>query len=76
MQPRPEEKMKPEKYSFTHDERGLTSLMSRTLSLRRAGFKTFARTETVAHFPLYVLTAIPAPRLNRQARGCDIRVPA
>jgi hypothetical protein len=61
-----------EKYFFTGTEAGLTLMLMTTLSLRRAGFKTRTHVEHIAHFPVHVLTATPAPRLTRRERGCDL----
>lgn len=65
--------MKPEVTTLPHTEAGLALALHRTTSLRRAGFKTRLIETHILKFRVYRLTATPAPRPNRTARGCNIR---
>ena len=59
-----------ERFCFAETVEGLAGALHTTISLRLAGFKTRLTTEVVAHFPLYVVHAIPATRPTRRERGC------
>jgi hypothetical protein len=56
-------------YYLPYSESGLVLVIELTLSLRAAGFKTAVSETSLCGFPVYQLTATPAVRLSRKARG-------
>jgi hypothetical protein len=66
----------PERYTFPHTLAGLRLALHLTQSLRTAGFTTVCTPGTTSvgkqTFNLLRLEATPAPRPNREARGCNL----
>lgn len=65
-----------ERYTLPHTLAGLRLALGVTLSLRASGFTTMVTSGTMTvgkqTFRLLHLEATPAPRPNRQARGCNL----
>jgi hypothetical protein len=62
-----------ETFCLPNTEAGTRLLEHLTETLHAHGFTTTLHLETGKFFELQVLTATPAPRPNREARGCNLR---
>jgi hypothetical protein len=62
-----------ERFCFPNTAAGTRLLNHLVESLTHGGFTVAVTLESGNFFELLVLTATPAPRPNREARGCNLR---
>jgi hypothetical protein len=59
----------PDTYTLPDTPDGAALAFNLSVSLRKAGYKTFMRPETLGRFAVLVLYVTPAKRASRKERG-------